>query len=200
MLVKICGVRTLEDARQAVEAGADALGFNFFPPSPRYIEPLEAQRIISGLAQPFLKVAVVVINRGVAAPTIPAEIDIVQVNGARSEHELSQFPFKVWAAVSPHEAHRFPEHEIVIDPSWGSGRTADWGRLALEVKRDFILSGGLSPENIDAALSTVRPAGVDVCSGVERSPGCKSHSKVKRFIDSVRRLEGRRPSPEGAGP
>jgi len=78
-------------------------------------------------------------------------------------------------------ADRFPNHHIVIDESRGTGRKADWDRLR-GLGRPFILSGGLTPENVSEAIATARPAGVDVCSGVERSPGKKDPMKLKRFI------------------
>ena len=185
-MIKICGITTIEDAQQAVRAGADALGFNFYPKSPRYIPPQEAETILAQLPDAVLQVAVIVVGREFPVAEIPEGIDVVQVHGAAHEEDLPKVDNKLWVAVTARQADRFPDHEIVIDPSWGSGQKADWEELQSLGRRPYILSGGLTPENISEALLRLDPVGVDVCSGVESVPGRKDHQKVTRFIQTVR--------------
>ena len=190
MLVKICGITDLEDALQAVRAGADALGFNFYPRSPRYISPQKARLIIDRLPAGRLLVAVVVVGRGYPLPPIPGGFDVIQVHGAASEAELPESDRRIWVALTPAQLGLFPHREIVIDPSWGSGKKADWDELQRLEDRPYILSGGLDADNVSQALDRLRPVGVDVCSGVESAPGRKDHAKVARFIEAVRAREG----------
>ncbi len=186
MLIKICGITTIEDAQQAIRAGADALGFNFYPKSPRCIPPQQAGAMLAQLPDALLKVAVIVVGRGFPLPEIPERIDVVQVHGAVGQGDLPQPGKRLWVAVTARQADRFPHHEIVIDPSWGSGQKADWGELQSLGRRPYILSGGLTPENVSEALQRLDPVGIDVCSGVESVPGRKDHEKVTRFIQAAR--------------
>ncbi|HSR52579.1 MAG TPA: phosphoribosylanthranilate isomerase [Acidobacteriota bacterium] len=186
MLVKICGITTLEDALSSLQSGATALGFNYFPGSPRYIDPQESRDILKALPEGVLKVAVVVVAEQDPRPTIPPEIDVVQVHKARRESDLEGWGRKVWAAVKPDEVSRFPGRDILVDPSSGRGITADWDRLAGELgDRPYILAGGLNPDNVAEAVRRARPQGVDVCSGVEASPGRKDPLKLKRFLSEI---------------
>ncbi len=185
MLIKICGVTTAEDAQQAIAAGANALGFNFYSKSPRCITARQADAILDRLPDSALRVAVVVIGQGDPLPEIPERIDVVQVHGAAEPEDLPQMGKRLWVAVTPEQAERFPDHEIVIDPSWGSGQKADWDELQSLGCRPYILSGGLTPENVSEALHKLDPTGVDVCSGVESVPGRKDRQKVTRFIQAV---------------
>ncbi|HXK59839.1 MAG TPA: phosphoribosylanthranilate isomerase [Acidobacteriota bacterium] len=187
MIVKICGITSVEDALLALELEANALGFNFWPSSPRYVSPESAQRIISEVQKhfdpsSFLTVGILVGTQGwEQAPT-----EVLQFHGVRDAAGLPETGRRTWVAVTPQLADRFPSSEILIDSSWGQGKVADWEEVA-RVNRPFILSGGLGPENVYASIEHLRPVGVDVCSGVEKSPGRKDPEKLKRFLGEVKR-------------
>lgn len=199
-LIKVCGITCLRDALASVDAGANALGFNFYPPSPRFLDFREAEKIISGLPGGVLTFAVVVHgstrtvgyspeyvrNRGkdiidTDEYRILDAIDIIQIHGISEAVQvpLSERPLLI--AVSPDAAFQFDEYDIIIDTSWGEGKLADWEKAA-ELKRPYILSGGLTPDNVEEALEKLEPAGIDVCSGVEYKPGKKDPGKLKDFL------------------
>ena len=194
MLLKICGITNLDDAVQSVRHGANALGFNFFPESPRYIEPEKVSQIMRILPSEVLKVAVVVIPEKeenekwkkflTVLGRLP--IDVLQLHGLRSESEIPKTTKRVFVATSPSKAHSFPGHEIIIDTSWGRGIRADWDEVR-KLKSRVILSGGLTPENVEQAIRFLQPVGVDVCSGIESSPGIKDLSRLKSFLDTARK-------------
>lgn len=186
MLVKVCGLTTEDDARHAVELGADALGFNLYPGSPRYIDPARAEDIAAALDSGVTRVAVVVIGDDGSFPDIPSVFDVVQVHGATDPAQLESIDREVWVAVPPERKRDFSGYKIVIDPSLGRGVQADWEELGSFRERPFILAGGLRPDNVLEAIRTARPAGVDVCSGVEESPGKKDSVKMKSFIEAVK--------------
>lgn len=181
MLIKVCGITTLEDARWALSCGANALGFNFYPPSPRYIEAVQAARILEELPGSFLGVGVYVGN---PRTDPPAGIDAIQLHGVQHEKQIASFGRRVLAATELESVSHFPNLEIVIDHSWGKGVRADWKALA-GLNRPFILSGGLTPENVASAIRLLSPSGVDVCSGVESTPGRKSPVLVERFVQAA---------------
>lgn len=177
----------MRDAELSLELGANALGFNFYPQSPRYIKVQEAQRLIRQLSGDFLPVAVVVASEGLVLPDIPDEIEAVQVHGVNHERDLPVFKQKVIAAVSPENVDCFPGTEVIIDTSWGRGLKADWNALR-GISRPYILSGGLNPENVEEAIRLLRPAGIDVCSGIEARPGTKDEKKLSEFLSRVSKL------------
>lgn len=183
MMVKICGITNRDDALLAVECGATAIGFNFYPPSPRFLDPREAARIVSELPPSILAVAVCV---GVPDFPLPAGFRAWQLHGLTTPDEVPRDGGRVIVAVTPQSAGRFSEFEIIVDSSWGRGRRENWSALA-GVRRPFILSGGLTPENVKEAVELLCPAGVDVCSGVEQAPGKKDPDKLKRFIENTPR-------------
>ena len=215
MIVKVCGITCLEDALRAVEAGANTLGFNFYERSPRYIGAEQAAEIIEGInGAPVLTVAVVVaassgprlsafirvirepmLSSGESqteepgALAIPDSIHAVQLHGIARPADLPDFGRRLIVAVSAETASRFPDNEIIIDSSWGTGRVDDWSTLT-RIHRPYILSGGLNPENVGRAIENLHPAGVDVCSGVESVPGRKDMQKLKAFVAEVRRVYG----------
>lgn len=186
-LIKVCGITRMRDAELSLELGANALGFNFYPQSPRYIKVQEAQRLIRQLSGDFLPVAVVVASEGLVLPDIPDEIEAVQVHGVNHERDLPVFKQKVIAAVSPENVDCFPGTEVIIDTSWGRGLKADWNALR-GISRPYILSGGLNPENVEEAIRLLRPAGIDVCSGIEARPGTKDEKKLSEFLSRVSKL------------
>ena len=183
MLVKICGITSVEDASWALRCGANALGFVFCPGSPRYLTPPKAQEIIRALPGECLRVGVFV---GSPEASPAAGIDIVQLHGLKSESEIRAFGRKVWVATGPAEIELFPNSDLLIDTSWGRGIAADWESLR-SVPRPFILSGGLTPSNVCEAIRLLHPLGVDVSSGVELSSGRKDPEKIRQFLQNVRR-------------
>lgn len=198
--VKICGITNVEDALQAVAAGADALGFVFYAKSPRYVAPHEVQKIIAELPPLVTTVGLFVnepiprIRRTMAA----ARLDVVQLHGDESPEACLIEPLRVIKAlrvrdaVSLAGAEKYQVSALLLD-AWsdaaygGTGEQFDW-RLArrLTGKRPLILAGGLTPQNIIDAVRQVRPYAVDVSSGVESAPGKKDHQKVVEFICRVR--------------
>ena len=172
-LVKICGITNLDDALAAVAAGADALGFNFYKPSPRYISPQHAREIIEQLPESLLTVGVFVNEESAdAVGSIADESDTFDVE----------------------TPHAYEVQAIMLDTKHntlrgGTGRVFDWSvaqRAAQNVPRLF-LAGGLSPENIENAVEMVRPYAVDACSALEDSPGKKNHERMRVFVNTVRR-------------
>ncbi len=200
-LVKICGITNLEDALSSVRLGANALGFNFYPKSPRYLDPEQVEGMLSAIPDHVLTVAVMVISGedGLSAPSalvkrVPS-IGACQLHGLHRESEIPTCEKPLFVATSPMEVDRFPNHDILIDTSWGRGKRENWEDLQ-GIDRPFILSGGLRPGNVSEALELLHPAGVDVCSGVEREPGIKDVGKLKRFMENVARAR-RAPGGEG---
>ncbi len=191
LLVKICGITNLDDALSSVRLGANALGFNFYPKSPRYLDPEQVEGMLSEIPDHVLTVAVMVVGDedGLSAPSevvgrVPS-IGAFQLHGLHRESEIPTCEKPLFVATSPMEVDRFPNHEILIDTSWGRGKTANWEELR-KIDRPFILSGGLRPENVAEAIELLQPAGVDVCSGVEAAPGTKDAGKLRRFMENVR--------------
>jgi phosphoribosylanthranilate isomerase len=193
VLVKICGITSVEDALAAVDAGADALGFNFWPGSPRYIPAAKAREIIGKLPAGVLRVAVLV--EEIAAPV--AGIDVVQLHGAFRQAPRGRW----WRALSASPALREtikdclpPEAFLVDTPAGeargGTGRVFDWA-LAAGLGVNVILAGGLGPDNVAAALEAARPFGVDACSRLESAPGVKDHARMREFVRAVREWEER---------
>jgi phosphoribosylanthranilate isomerase len=199
--VKICGLTRLEDAQRAVELGAAALGFNFYPLSPRYIEPAAARAIVRRLP-PFVTTVGVFANETDAGRVISlareAGVTTVQVHGPRfpALHELLPvFTLVVAVAVregfKPEELAKTEANAYLLDAYdpdrlGGTGRTFDWS-AAREAKQygPIILAGGLTPENVARAVREVRPFAVDVASGVESAPGTKDPAKLRAFFAAV---------------
>ena len=192
MIVKICGITNLEDALAAVESGASALGFNFYPGSPRCITPIAAAEIISRLPAGVTTVGVFV-NSDTAETARIASLDVVQLHG---DEPANQIPagLRTWKAFSV-----VPEFDIQTLEAWnveafvldapssafgGSGKTFDW-RLARAAGRKIILAGGLDAGNVRAAIEQAQPFGVDACSRLELAPGKKDHKKVSQFIHAA---------------
>lgn len=199
--VKICGLTRLEDAQLAVELGAAALGFNFYAPSPRFIEPRSARNIV-------LKVPPFVSSVGVFADETDsvqvleraglAGVGCVQLHGQSHSvlDEVSQVLPVILAVVvsetfNPQNLSAMNANAFLLDASHpelrgGTGKTFDW-EAAKEARRygTIILAGGLTPENVGQAIRKVRPYAVDVASGVESAPGIKDPAKLKAFFKSV---------------
>lgn len=199
--IKICGITTLEDALVAAEAGADALGFNFYKKSPRCIEPDRAAEIIEQLPPFIVPVGIFVNEREDKIREIKARtcIQAVQFHGDESPEFCQRFGGRVIKAfqVRDKETLKTMAHYRVgaflldsykDDVRGGTGVTFDW-HLAVVAKTfgKVILAGGLNPENVAEAVKLVQPYGVDVAGGVERDKGIKDHAKIKKFITEVRR-------------
>ena len=192
--VKICGLTRAEDALAAEQAGADALGLNFVPNTKRFIEISRAQEISSVLG-PF--VALVGVFRNASLEVILKTIEkvglsAVQLNGQETDDFAAQVAIvrPVIRAVSFTPNLELPKNDTLlidgVDP--GSGQVFDWSALetANLNSRRWLLAGGLTPDNVGAAVRQLRPWGVDVSSGVEASPGIKDHTLVRTFIQNAK--------------
>ena len=201
--VKICGVTRLEDALAAVRLGADALGFNFWPGSKRYLPPAEARAIVQRLPPLVTAVGVFVDpTRDEVARAVEASgVVMAQLHGDEPPELCLSMPVPVLKAIRVHDLHALAQlasYEVrgfVLDtpsPGYGgSGRTFDWS-LVFEAARAMpvVLAGGLTPENVGEAVRRVRPWAVDVASGVESAPGVKDPDKLRRFFEAVKEAEG----------
>lgn len=205
--VKICGLTSLGDALAAVEAGADALGFNFYPQSPRYLELFEAREWLVKLPTGIPKIAVLVnptVEDAIRFAELPF-IDALQLHGDESpslcrlladEGHCFIKAIGVRDETSVSDATSFSARTILLDSRstgfGGSGRTFPW-RIAQDLVKNrpdlqVLLAGGLTEENVAAGIRQVRPFGVDVTSGVESSPGVKDHARLRAFIAAVRAI------------
>lgn len=199
--VKVCGITNVEDALKAVEFGADALGFNFYPPSPRYVSPEGARAILVEIPPAICNVALFVnepkerVKATLACGSLPGGrqgFSGLQFHGEESQDYCRGWELKVIKAFrikdqeSPSGIKGFPADFYLLD-SWspgygGSGSPFPWSWLQGLSGDKLILSGGLDTDNVSAAVRTIHPYGVDVCTGVEARPGIKDHAKLKAFI------------------
>lgn len=194
--VKICGITTLEDARHAAACGADALGFVFYPGSPRFIDPDRARRIIAELP-PFVVSVGLFVNEPQARIREMAEycgLNAIQLHGDETPDLCINPPYRVLKALrlaaetDPDDLARFPVSALLLDACvpgqyGGTGQRCDWDLAAkLATRYTVVLAGGLKPDNVAEAVRQVRPYGVDVSSGVEAAPGRKDPEKVAQFI------------------
>ena len=205
--VKICGITNAEDARMCVSAGADALGFNFFPGSARFIQPKEAIAWIRDLGDEVVRVAVVVNASEADLETLlhAGCFEMIQFHGDESPANCEWAGFSRWikairvsspAVLDQSLAYGTPN--ILLD-SWtpnaygGTGHRLDWDIVRNFVishpERRFILAGGLNVQNIRQAIRIVRPHAVDVASGVELNPRKKEEYLVREFIHEVKKTE-----------
>jgi phosphoribosylanthranilate isomerase len=208
--IKICGTTSLEDALSSIEAGADALGF-IFAPSKRRILPENAQKIIRGLPRDIERIGVFMNS---SAEEIGSVVKAVELTGIQMHGEES--PAAVYANLAPARRDTMrkiktiqvkPGYELgfdrydgapgeidawLLDSGAGSGKTFDWKIRSKQLggrQERFIVAGGLTPENVGAAMRAFKPWGVDVVTGVEREPGRKDPEKLKAFVAAVRRAE-----------
>jgi len=199
MFVKICGITRLEDAEAAVAAGADALGFVFWPNSPRYVAPENARDIVSTLPTTVTAIGVFVDQPAAEVNDIAARVGLgaVQLHGDEDEAYVASMSRPVVKAVTVEPdavpiIDGWPSNVTVLldvhDPiqKGGTGRAIDWSVAAeLAGRRDVVLAGGLTPDNVAEALARVRPYGIDVSSGVESEPGIKDHGRLKALFEAV---------------
>lgn len=200
--VKICGITHIDDAQVAIDAGADMLGFIFYPPSPRYVTPEQAQAIVAQVPPGVLTIGVFV-NEPLETITQVAQtsgVQMVQLHGTESPALCQQLPWPVIKAfrfntqVQPAAMRHYTVDALLIEGFHpevygGGGVQADWQRVAtLSSYGRIILAGGLTPDNVQEAIRVVHPYAVDVCSGVEAMPGTKDVAKVRDFIRHAKQL------------
>jgi phosphoribosylanthranilate isomerase len=201
--IKICGITNEADALFCAEAGADFLGFIFVPSSPRHIEPEKAGEIAKRLRETANAPKIVGVFQDASVDYIReignvVFLDLVQLHGSESDEDIREMDMP--SIKTLHVGDALPDTHATPTAAWllfdtfderrggGTGRQFDWSLLAMyERSKPFFLSGGLTPDNVVAAVSMVRPDAIDVASGVEASPGIKDHDKVARLFERVRR-------------
>ncbi|MEM6773493.1 MAG: phosphoribosylanthranilate isomerase [Pseudomonadota bacterium] len=197
--VKICGIRTLDAALAACDAGADALGFVFYPPSPRFVEPQTVEKIIAALP-PLVGTVGLFVNpprETVASVLERCPIDALQFHGTEERHFCEAFsrPYlravsmrpgaDIAALVSEHpRARAFLFDAYREGTPGGTGETFAWDRIPA-MQSPWLLAGGLNPDNVAAAIRSASPPAVDVSGGVESEPGIKDPALMRRFMAAV---------------
>jgi phosphoribosylanthranilate isomerase len=177
MMIKICGITRREDALAAVEAGASALGFIFYPKSPRYVTPSEAAALGEGF-EDVMKVGVFVDESPAAIEAVmrAAKLDVAQIYGGGIPENT-----RVWRAFRPADAVRTDGAEAILLDGPANGVSFDW-TVARDPGHKVIVAGGLDASNVAEAIRIAEPWGVDASSKLESAPGIKDHHKVRSFI------------------
>jgi len=211
MVVKICGITRLEDAEAAVALGATALGFVFWPESPRFVEPEQARAIVAALPPFVTTIGVFVDQSARLVNGVAARVGLaaVQLHGDEPVAYLDDVDrpvvkaFAVGEQTRDEAADQWPARVRLLldvhDPAkrGGTGQPIDWTRAAaVSARRPVLLAGGLRPENVVEAIQRVRPFGIDVSSGVESAPGIKDHARLEALF---RALATGVAGPEGSG-
>lgn len=206
VLAKVCGITNLDDALAAVDAGADALGFNFYPPSPRYITAEAARTIIDRLSEvgsPDLLTVGVFVNESLDAIkkiAAVAGVSALQLHGNEPPEYCKAledyYVIKVFSAgeeFAPETVLDYGVQAIMLDAVdrekfGGTGKLGNWAiaRETREIFPKLFLAGGLSAENVAEAINRVNPYAVDACSRLESVPGQKDHTRMHAFIKAVR--------------
>ena len=198
--IKICGFTIAENARQAALAGVDAIGLNFYTKSPRHVNISSAREIVAALP-PFVNKVGLFVN---ANPSLIDEVlcevalDTLQFHGDESPSDCAQYemPFIKAIRVSPEvdlikTANEYSQAGALLLDTYqsdfygGSGKSFDWSLAKIELDLPIILAGGLTPDNVSAAIDIAQPYAVDVYSGVESAKGLKDIDKIRAFISSV---------------
>ncbi len=190
MMVKICGITNCDDALAAVDAGASAIGFNFYRESPRYISHTGAAMIGEKIPANVWKVGVFVNEspETIAKIVLDVGLDVAQLHGCSNAHGV-----RIWRALSAADPIERPLSDaieaVLLDSSLdttsgGTGKTWDWSQ-APHLEHKIIIAGGLDAENVRSAIEQVHPWGVDACSCIEKTPGLKDHEKMRRFIQAA---------------
>ena len=197
--IKICGLTRPEDVLAAIEAGADALGFVFYPPSPRFIDIERAASLVQ-LVPPFVTTVGLFVN---AEPQVVREtlaavpLHLLQFHGDEGEAYCRLFdrPYVKAARMKPgidllQYASAFPSAQAILLDAFvegfgGGGKVFDWNLIPSALPKPLILSGGLDAGNVGEAISRVKPAAVDVSSGVEAAKGIKDAGKIHAFVSAV---------------
>lgn len=201
--VKICGITNWTDAKAAIEAGADALGFNFYAKSPRRIAISRAREIVRHMPRNVSAVGVFVnaSSRDVLKTARAVKLGVLQLHGEENPETVKElareFPiikaFRVGPSFRVTDLERYSSASAFLLDGFdrklrgGTGKKFDW-RLVKRAKRigPVILAGGLTKENAAKAIRTASPFAIDVCSGVERSPGKKDRKKMREFLVAVK--------------
>lgn len=201
--IKICGLTREEDVDAAVAAGADAIGFVFYPPSPRYVMPQRAAELAKRIP-PFVDVVGLFVNETpklVLAACEALPINVLQFHGDEDAAYCQQFarPYLRAARVRPgldlvEFASSFPDArglllDAFVEGYGGGGHVFDWTLIPPDLPGYLVLSGGLTAGNVGDAVRRVRPVAVDVSSGVEMGKGIKDHSKIAAFVAAVRKAD-----------
>lgn len=203
--VKICGITEFEDARDAVLLGAAAIGLNFYASSPRYVDPTRAAQIIEKLP-PFVTIVGVFVNhpdpQNLEDFALSLGLHAVQLHGNETPDYCSMIQrVKVIKALRvdsnfrvdtlrSHGSGTFLLDACSPDQFGGTGRSFNWDLVfGANAFGSIIIAGGLTPENVAQAVTTLHPFGVDVASGVESKPGKKDYEKMRRFIEAVQRTD-----------
>jgi phosphoribosylanthranilate isomerase len=189
MMVKICGITNREDALAAVDAGASAIGFNFYRQSPRYISHTGAAMIGEKIPGNVWKVGVFVDEspETIARIVLEAGLDVAQLHGISEARGV-----RIWRALSavsdPDLLNENSEAVLIDSPAdiatGGTGKTWDWAK-APKLEQKIIVAGGLDADNVQLAIAQAHPWGVDACSRIERAPGLKDHDKMRKFIHAA---------------
>ena len=198
--VKICGITRLEDAKSAIEAGASALGFVFYGPSPRYIDPLKAREIISELP-PFITITALFVNetaQNVNRISDLIQADLLQFHGDEDNTYCRQFnrPFIKALRVNPDvditgTSAQYPNARALLLDTFvkgvpgGTGAAFNWQLIPEELRQRIILAGGLDADNVGSAIRQIRPYAVDVSGGLEAEKGQKCAAKIIKFMSEV---------------
>jgi phosphoribosylanthranilate isomerase len=203
-LVKICGINSPASFDAVVEAGADFLGFVFFPPSPRFVTPAQAAELSARHDGGPQRVGLFVrpTAADIAAALAVVRLDILQIHASPAEAAAlkAQFGLPVWRSLGIAASEEFPDRAEAVDgyvvenkPPPGATRPggnavqADWALLApWQPEKFWLLAGGLRPDNVAEALRITGAPGADVSSGVETAPGQKSPALIKAFVEAVR--------------
>jgi len=196
-IIKICGITNLDDARLSLETGADWLGFNFYPPSPRYVEPEKAAQIIKALPPETVSVGVFVNagSKNISATLAVCPLAIAQLHGDETNQDcldvadLNVRVIKAFRIKKPQDIRRIADYDVETvlldafrpDLYGGTGDTFNWDWIRQIHSKKIILAGGITPDNIRRALQ-VGTYGIDLCSGVEKSPGLKDVQKMKKLF------------------
>lgn len=198
--VKICGITRPEDADDVVASGADALGLVFYPSSPRYVSIETAQRISRQVA-PFVTVTGLFVNAteaSVRETLAQVPLGLLQFHGQETNTDCKRYGVPFIKSIAMRAGvdvgavmAQYPDAAGFLLDAWqpalhgGGGETFDWGRVPRATPVPVILAGGLTPENVAAAIYATRPYAVDVSSGVEQARGIKSADKIKAFMKGV---------------
>jgi phosphoribosylanthranilate isomerase len=198
--IKICGLTRIEDLQAAVDAGADAIGLVFYPPSPRHVD-LQTAAMLARAVPPFVTIVGLFVNADpqVVRETLAAvPIHLLQFHGDEDESYCRQFdhPYMKAARVKAgvdlvQYAAAFPSAQAIlldafVDGYGGGGKVFDWSLVPAALGKPIVLSGGLDAGNVGDAVRRVRPAAVDVSSGVEAAKGIKDTEKINAFVAAVR--------------
>jgi phosphoribosylanthranilate isomerase len=199
--VKICGITEFEDARDAALLGADAIGLNFYPNSPRYIEPARAAKIIEKIP-PFVTVVGIFVNhpdpQNLEDFAMSVGLHAVQLHGNETPDYCSMIQrvkviksFRVDSNFRVDTLRSFGSGTFLLDGCVpGTGKTFEWNHaIGANAFGSIIIAGGLNPDNVYEVVTTLHPFAVDVASGVESRPGKKDYEKMRRFIEAVQRAD-----------